>query len=245
MNAAQSTAGEPKDFGRLANNGMAVKALQAALGRTETNFGVIPRLVSRVIKDDAWRHWIDETTEYTAKEFRAFLVGPKPGGCNTPLHVIERVLKDTDAHEAYCLAISDKPGGSNNPSPSQDPVSGKFKSDITVNTDSIRIDGEPTIIPIKTRDRSNDMPGGTSRIAALRRLSKSRPDLLEQVKSGELSAHKAMVVAGFAEKSITIPSDPANAARRLLRHFQDDRLRSLVEALANAAGFTLTSPNKR
>lgn len=32
---------------------------------------------------------------------------------------------------------------------------------------------------------------------AVRKLSRDRPDLLERVKAGELSAHKAMVEAGF------------------------------------------------
>ncbi len=50
----------------LANNGMAVKALQDSLGKMETSLGVIPRLFVRVTKTDAWRHWIDADGEFKA-----------------------------------------------------------------------------------------------------------------------------------------------------------------------------------
>ena len=40
-------------------------------------------------------------------------------------------------------------------------------------------------------------PSGTSAAAALRRLERYRPDLLDRVLAGELSAHAAMVEAGF------------------------------------------------
>jgi len=43
-------------------------------------------------------------------------------------------------------------------------------------------------------------PTGTSRDAALRRLRKDRPDLHQQVIASQLSAHAAMVNAGFRKK---------------------------------------------
>ena len=48
----------------------------------------------------------------------------------------------------------------------------------------------------------NDLrPTGTSRAAALRRLRKDRPDLHTRVLGGELSAHAAMIEAGFRKKA--------------------------------------------
>ena len=43
-------------------------------------------------------------------------------------------------------------------------------------------------------------PNGTSRDQALRRLRKDRPDLHAKVLAGELSAHRAMVEAGFRHR---------------------------------------------
>lgn len=44
-------------------------------------------------------------------------------------------------------------------------------------------------------------PDGNARQQALRRLRKSRPDLHKRVLGGELSAHAAMVEAGFRKKA--------------------------------------------
>lgn len=84
-------------------------------------------------------------------------------------------------------------------------------------------------------DNVNDVesrPTGNTEQAAIRRLRKDRPDLLERVKEGALSAHRAMVEAGFRRQTITIPNDPQAAARRLLRHFEGERLAALMRALS-------------
>jgi hypothetical protein len=47
---------------------------------------------------------------------------------------------------------------------------------------------------------NNERPSGTSRQAAVRRLRKDRPDLLEKVKAGELSANAAAIEAGFRKR---------------------------------------------
>jgi hypothetical protein len=45
-------------------------------------------------------------------------------------------------------------------------------------------------------------PSGNSAAAALRRLERHRPDLLDRVLAGEVSAHAAMVEAGFRKRSL-------------------------------------------
>lgn len=76
-------------------------------------------------------------------------------------------------------------------------------------------------------------PTGTSEKAAIRRLNKDRPDLLKQVKSGKLSAHAAMIQAGFRQKSLTVPADVAKAARALKRHFTGESLAALIRELSS------------
>lgn len=93
-------------------------------------------------------------------------------------------------------------------------------------------DNGPATIPIKPRDYSREAPTGTSVSYALRRLGKARPDLLDRIRSGELSPGKAMVEAGFKLRSITVDDDPERAGRRLLRHFRGDRLEALIRILS-------------
>jgi hypothetical protein len=60
-----------------------------------------------------------------------------------------------------------------------------------------RSDGRPP----ETVDNINSLdsrPTGTSEQAAIRWLRKDRPDLLEKVVAGEMTAHGAMVEAGFS-----------------------------------------------
>jgi hypothetical protein len=74
-------------------------------------------------------------------------------------------------------------------------------------------------------------PGG----AAIRRLGKDRPDLLELVVTKKLSAHAAMIEAGFRKPTITLPTDPKKAVACILRHFHGKQLETLVRCLKAAA----------
>ncbi len=47
---------------------------------------------------------------------------------------------------------------------------------------------------------NSSRPNGTSKQAALRRLRKDAPEMLERVLAGEISAHAAMVEAGFRKR---------------------------------------------
>lgn len=77
------------------------------------------------------------------------------------------------------------------------------------------------------RESANSKPG------TLRRLSRSRPDLLARVESGELSAHAAAVQAGIRKPMRSIPVDtPEAAIRALLRVFT---VTDLAQALGKAA----------
>lgn len=64
------------------------------------------------------------------------------------------------------------------------------------------------------------------------RIARDHPDILERMKAGEFpSVRKAALEAGIVKPTITIPDDPEAAARRLLRHFQGERLAALIRAL--------------
>ncbi len=74
-------------------------------------------------------------------------------------------------------------------------------------------------------------PTGNSTDAALRRLRKDRPDLHQRVINKELSAHAAMIEAGFRKKTFTLPEEPRAAARALYHHYNCNDFQVLLTAL--------------
>jgi hypothetical protein len=65
--------------------------------------------------------------------------------------------------------------------------------------------------------QGSEAPTGTSREASLRRLRKDRPDLHAEVLEGSLSAHAAMVQAGFRRRTVSVPVDRPDAVAKTLR----------------------------
>lgn len=77
-------------------------------------------------------------------------------------------------------------------------------------------------------------PTGTAQVTALRRLRKDRPDLHAEVLAGRLSAHAAMVRAGFRRKTVSVPVDrPELAAKALRRNLGPDDLQALIRLLSD------------
>lgn len=75
-------------------------------------------------------------------------------------------------------------------------------------------------------------PTGTTQAAALRRLRKDAPSLHSEVLAGRLSAHAAMVQAGFRPKTISVPvSRPESIAAALRKHLDPDGIARLIRLL--------------
>jgi len=75
-------------------------------------------------------------------------------------------------------------------------------------------------------------PHGTSQSHALRRLRKDAPGLHAEVLAGRLSAHGAMVQAGFRPKTVTVPvTRPEAVARSLLKYMSADDIAKLITVL--------------
>lgn len=76
---------------------------------------------------------------------------------------------------------------------------------------------------------------GTSAAGALRRLRKDAPELHADVLAGRLSAHGAMVRAGFRPKTVTVPvTRPEAVARSLLKYMTADDIAQLIAVLVGA-----------
>lgn len=194
--------------GELANNGIMIMCLTRAVRSGESAFATAPPLITETLEKGAWRHWTDAggPHAYAADRFQEFVEAQPPRGLGVTLAVVESLLKpDSRAWVLFHEAIRHQVGRPQ-----------------TIR-DNITDFSGPDIVPFPASQ-------GTSASYAIRRLG-SVPELLERVKAGELSSHAAMVAAGFRERSITIPDDPEKAARRLLRHFQGDRLAILIDHL--------------
>jgi hypothetical protein len=77
---------------------------------------------------------------------------------------------------------------------------------------------------------------GTSRAYALDRLERDAPELHAEVLAGNLSAHRAMVRAGFRPKTFTVRADDAaSAARTLRKHMTPEQLAELARLLVEGA----------
>lgn len=93
--------------------------------------------------------------------------------------------------------------------------------------------GRPEIVDVINEKR----PAGTSKGAALRRLRKDAPGLHADVLAGKLTAHAAMVRAGFRPPTFTIRGDdPDSAARAIRKHFTPDQLTTLARLLLAEEG---------
>lgn len=76
---------------------------------------------------------------------------------------------------------------------------------------------------------------GTSNRYALRRLRVERPDLLERVVAGEISAHAAAVEAGIRPPRFTITGrDPETIANTMRRNLPADVLHDVAELLTQS-----------
>lgn len=83
-------------------------------------------------------------------------------------------------------------------------------------------------------NNSEGRPSGNSQARALRRLRKDAPELHAEVIAGRLSAHAAMVKAGFRTRTISVPVEhPDRVAAALRRHMTQEQLEELVRHLTD------------
>lgn len=75
---------------------------------------------------------------------------------------------------------------------------------------------------------------GTRRDYALERLKKDRPDLHAMVEAKKVSAHAAMIAAGFRPRTATVPiDDPERLAATLRRRLDPTTLEQLLKLLSS------------
>jgi hypothetical protein len=87
-------------------------------------------------------------------------------------------------------------------------------------------EGHPTVSNIHSR------PAGTTEARALRKLRSDAPELHADVLAGRLSAHAAMVEAGFRPRTVSVPiGRPDTVAKTLRKHMTAADLARLAALL--------------
>ncbi len=182
------------------HNGQLVTCLMKALLDGERSLSNIPLLVKRIIKDEMWgEFYVDKTKQLVeCASFMQFVTAQPMEGLGTSIEMLKRICAEDQ--EAFTLIDQVMKRRCGRPSKAE-------------NVDNININDPVDNINKVSR------PAGTSRQRALRQLRESRPDLHAQVLKGKLSPHAAMIEAGFRKKTMTLQSDPVQAAQYLKRRF--------------------------
>lgn len=171
--------------------GSIIEGLQYTLSQEET-LRLFPRCLAEALREDAWRHFCDTTTnvQYRWSDFDAFVRAKRPSGLGVEggiwqLHNECRFYADQgNEHATAALAELDKMLPAQ-PTHAEAGAKGGRGKKAERNTASFRSD---------------------TRTGHLARLKRDRPDLAERVIAGELSANRAAVEAGFRARMMQIPA---------------------------------------
>jgi hypothetical protein len=182
---------------QLRVNGNLVDSLGNAVRHGGTALGTVPGLLRRVLETGAWREFVTQRGEHVPHaRFADFVTTPPLKGLGATMDLIERVVAD----DPVTLDLLDKelqrPVGTNQ----------HGKGEAVNNINTLR-------------------PVGTSKAAALRKLRKDAPELHAKVLAKEMSAHAAMVQAGFRHRMVSVNmDDPLSGANTVLRNASPEYL---------------------
>ncbi len=188
-----------------------VDALRSALREGQAGLGDVPGLLKQVLRDGMWRKRVvvKMGSVQTFERFEDFVRTPPLEGLGASLPLVKRLAGD----DRELLDLLDKATVGE-----QGAHEGNQYTERNGNPDNVMVSTPPE--------------QGNAEQYALRRLRKQRPELHQRVLAGELSPHRAMVEAGFRAPTLTVPLDPARAARILAKHFD---VMQLIDALARLA----------
>lgn len=177
----------------MVRNRHLVESLERSLRSGKHGLSVVPGLVKQVLREESWREFTTQRDELVRHErFADFVVAPPLKGLGADPRLVRRVVEDDiEALDLFDRAMSD---GSR---PGQ-------RTDLVHNINEVEA-----------------RPHGTSRAYALRRLRNDAPELHAEVLAGNLTAHAAMVKAGFRPPTFTVRADSARQVAEALRRQLD------------------------
>jgi len=176
----------------VTENGELVGAIERSLLDGEHGLKTLPRLIKAAIKEDAWKAYYSNT--------------------------LRRIVTH-DTFESFILETPPDGLGS-----TVEQIGDMIRHDAEALTlYSELVTAKPHIhkddtynVSIKKADAGNAKP------YALRKLHKDRPDLHQQVLSGDISSHQAMVQAGFRKKTATVVLEPDKVVAFIQKHFDQE-----------------------
>lgn len=176
--------------------GNIINAAQQCLSRGSSTLSSLPKLIIRIIDEELWREIYIPSTKETVQfdSFVEFVTTGLPDGLGTTVELLQDLCQSNNTARSFITQA----------------VKGK--------------QGARTDLLDNIKKVNPPAPTGTSRDAALRRLRKDRPDLHEQVLADEISAHAAMVAAGFRKKP-----DPVTVIKREWRKATEEQRHELME----------------
>lgn len=188
---------------RLKLNANLVEALGSALREGDHSIGTVPGLVKRVLREESWREFVTQRGEHVVHERFADFVIAQP---LKGLGGSVDLVRRIVSSDAEALSLLDEA--------MRNPI------------------GRPEIRDNVT-NFSDPNQRGTSKDYALRRLRKDAPELHADVLAGRLTAHAAMVRAGFRPKTFTVRADSAeDVAATLRRRLPPEVLLEVASLLA-------------
>ena len=188
--------------------GIVVQSLGSALLSGQSQLSNVPGLLKRLLREGMWREFVTPMRQtVTYERFEDFVVTPPTKGLGASVDLIRRIVKD-DAEALTMLteALRNPEGGDK------------------------RSEAARTTVYIGHSDR----PAGNTKERALRKLRTSAPELHADVLQGRLSAHAAMVQAGYRKRIASVPLNPTDAAATLRRLFTDQQWQEFAELVAKA-----------
>jgi len=191
---------------QLRGNALINDALGSALRSGGSALGTVPALLKRVLAEESWREFVTKRGEHVRHErFADFVTALPLKGLGSDVALVRRIVAD----DPETLDLLDQA--------LQNPV------------------GHPTSIGNNVPSR----PEGNTQAKALRRLrseaehgDEQAAELHAEVLAGNISAHAAMVKAGYRPKTISIPiGRPERVAAYLRKHMPREALARLIELL--------------
>lgn len=191
-------------------NANLVDALGSALRSGDHGLKAVPGLVKRVLKEEAWRSFVTQRGEQVEYDrFEDFVVTPPLKGLGASVDLVRTLVQgDPEALDLFSQATRQQ---------------GR-RTDL--------LDNIPEVGPGGGGRKRENAPSGTSRESGLRRLRKDAPELHADVLAGRLSAHAAMVRAGFRRRTVSVSvGRPDSVAAALRKHMSIEDLARLIELL--------------
>jgi hypothetical protein len=192
-------------------NNVLVEALATSLQHGGSALGDIPELLKRVILEGSWQEFVTRRGEHVEhRRFADFVERAPLGGLGATADLLYDICREQET-----VDLLDKAFGR------------KRRSDrvkVTGNVDNVHDNGDQA------------RPTGNSARYALRKLRKDAPELHADVLAGRLSAHAAMVKAGFRPRTVSVPfAHPDAVAAVLRKHMTAEGLAELIRLLAGEA----------